>query len=56
MALPPAEEARLNEGDIYLDGLVLTLDDENNITSTSYWAAIIALSHQLRNGGGFHRC
>ncbi|EJE4803346.1 autotransporter adhesin BigA [Salmonella enterica] len=27
----------LNEGDIYLDGLVLTLDDENNITSTSYW-------------------
>ncbi|EEB0506128.1 TPA: autotransporter adhesin BigA [Salmonella enterica] len=27
----------LNEGDIYLDGLVPTLDDENNITSTSYW-------------------
>lgn len=27
----------LNEGNIYLDGLVPTLDDENNITSTSYW-------------------
>ncbi|HCR3448798.1 TPA: autotransporter adhesin BigA [Citrobacter werkmanii] len=26
-----------NAGDIYLDGLVPTLDDENNITSTSYW-------------------
>ncbi|GAS31723.1 hypothetical protein NGUA31_01013 [Salmonella enterica] len=26
-----------NEGDIYLDGLVPTLDDEGNITSTSYW-------------------
>ncbi|WP_414628537.1 hypothetical protein, partial [Salmonella enterica] len=26
-----------NEGNIYLDGLVPTLDDENNITSTSYW-------------------
>ncbi len=28
----------LNEGDIYLDGFVPTLDDENNITSTSYWS------------------
>ncbi|EIT6987762.1 autotransporter adhesin BigA [Salmonella enterica subsp. enterica serovar Typhimurium] len=27
----------LNEGNIYLDGLVPTLDDKNNITSTSYW-------------------
>ncbi|HBJ6180825.1 TPA: autotransporter adhesin BigA [Salmonella enterica subsp. enterica serovar Anfo] len=27
----------LNEGDIYLDGLVPTLDDENNITDTNYW-------------------
>ncbi|ECI4149445.1 autotransporter adhesin BigA [Salmonella enterica] len=27
----------LNEGDIYLDGFVPTLDDENNITSTRYW-------------------
>ncbi|WP_449144966.1 autotransporter adhesin BigA [Salmonella enterica] len=26
-----------NAGDIYLDGFVPTLDDENNITSTSYW-------------------
>lgn len=26
-----------NEGDIYLDGLVPTLDDEGNITGTSYW-------------------
>ncbi|WP_205301698.1 hypothetical protein, partial [Salmonella enterica] len=24
-------------GDIYLDGFVPTLDDENNIISTSYW-------------------
>ncbi|ECI0372918.1 TPA: autotransporter adhesin BigA [Salmonella enterica] len=27
----------INEGDIYLDGFVPTLDDENNITDTSYW-------------------
>ncbi|EBU5057681.1 autotransporter adhesin BigA [Salmonella enterica] len=27
----------LNAGDIYLDGFVPTLDDEGNITSTSYW-------------------
>ncbi|EIQ4682785.1 autotransporter adhesin BigA, partial [Salmonella enterica subsp. enterica serovar Matopeni] len=27
----------LNEGNIYLDGLVPTLDDENNITDTNYW-------------------
>ncbi|ECD7383401.1 autotransporter domain-containing protein [Salmonella enterica subsp. enterica serovar Agbeni] len=27
----------LNEGEIYLDGFVPTLDDENNITSTGYW-------------------
>ncbi|EAM5627177.1 autotransporter adhesin BigA [Salmonella enterica subsp. enterica serovar Gatuni] len=27
----------LNAGDIYLDSFVPTLDDENNITSTSYW-------------------
>ncbi len=27
----------LNAGDIYLDGFVPTLDDENNITSTTYW-------------------
>ncbi|WP_079801501.1 autotransporter domain-containing protein [Salmonella enterica] len=27
----------LNEGDIYLDGFVPTLDDENNTTSTRYW-------------------
>ncbi|EDA8855625.1 autotransporter adhesin BigA [Salmonella enterica subsp. enterica serovar Bareilly] len=26
-----------NAGDIYLDAFVPTLDDENNITSTSYW-------------------
>ncbi|WP_428844795.1 autotransporter adhesin BigA [Salmonella enterica] len=26
-----------NEGDIYLDGFVPTLDDENNITDTNYW-------------------
>ncbi len=26
-----------NEGDIYLDGFVPTLDDEGSITSTSYW-------------------
>ncbi|EOX8502183.1 autotransporter domain-containing protein [Salmonella enterica subsp. enterica serovar Tornow] len=30
----------LNEGDIYLDGFVPTLDDENNITSTSYWSPL----------------
>ncbi|EGI5820691.1 autotransporter domain-containing protein [Salmonella enterica subsp. enterica serovar Sandiego] len=29
--------AALNAGDIYLDGFVPTLDDEGNITSTSYW-------------------
>ena len=28
----------LNAGDIYLDGFVPTLDDENNITSTDYWS------------------
>ncbi|EAN0349390.1 autotransporter adhesin BigA, partial [Salmonella enterica] len=27
----------INEGDIYLDGFIPTLDDENNITGTSYW-------------------
>ncbi|HBM1599903.1 TPA: autotransporter adhesin BigA [Salmonella enterica subsp. enterica] len=27
----------LNAGDIYLDGFIPTLDDEGNITSTSYW-------------------
>ncbi|WP_444653764.1 autotransporter adhesin BigA [Citrobacter portucalensis] len=27
----------INEGDIYLDGFIPTLDDENNITSTTYW-------------------
>ncbi|MGK7341969.1 autotransporter adhesin BigA, partial [Salmonella enterica] len=27
----------LNAGDIYLDGFVPTLDDENNVTSTNYW-------------------
>ncbi|EBF8302941.1 autotransporter domain-containing protein, partial [Salmonella enterica subsp. enterica] len=27
----------LNAGDIYLDGFVPTLDDENNITDTTYW-------------------
>ncbi len=27
----------LNEGDIYLDGFIPTLDDENNIISTDYW-------------------
>ncbi len=32
----PAEERR-QTGDIYLDGFVPTLDDENNIISTSYW-------------------
>ncbi|ECA7560543.1 autotransporter domain-containing protein, partial [Salmonella enterica subsp. enterica serovar Idikan] len=26
-----------NAGDIYLDGFVPTLDDENNITDTNYW-------------------
>nr|WP_080243633.1 autotransporter domain-containing protein [Salmonella enterica] len=26
-----------NAGDIYLDGFVPTLDDENNITGTNYW-------------------
>ncbi|EHN6044611.1 autotransporter adhesin BigA [Salmonella enterica] len=29
--------AALNAGDIYLDGFVPTLDDEGDITSTSYW-------------------
>ncbi|EAA6845545.1 autotransporter adhesin BigA [Salmonella enterica subsp. enterica serovar Stanleyville] len=29
----------LNAGDIYLDGFVPTLDDENNITDTTYWKA-----------------
>ncbi|EJI4881952.1 autotransporter adhesin BigA, partial [Salmonella enterica] len=28
----------LNAGDIYLDGFVPTLDDENNITDKTYWA------------------
>ncbi|EDH3762394.1 autotransporter adhesin BigA, partial [Salmonella enterica subsp. enterica] len=29
----------LNEGDIYLDGFVPTLDDENNIIDKNYWQA-----------------
>ncbi|EMF7002204.1 autotransporter adhesin BigA [Salmonella enterica] len=28
----------LNAGNIYLDGLIPTLDDENNITDKTYWA------------------
>lgn len=32
-----SRETALNAGNIYLDGFVPTLDDENNITDTNYW-------------------